>query len=134
MMAALVEAIRFTKESCQPYRVFTCDQQLYKIDLDIKWTYHEKFQNVIPRLGGMHFLMSFVRSIRCLMLNTGLDLIPKSAFGSVEKMLNEKNFPQNVRALRMVVEELLLPYLKDIHCINDLTNFLDNISQWSPVG
>ena len=66
MMTALVEAIRFTKEYCQPYRVFTCHQQLYKIVLYIKWTYHEKFQNVIPRHGCMHFLMSFVESIGCL--------------------------------------------------------------------
>ena len=46
----------------------------------------------------MHFLMSFVGSIGCLMMNTGLDLIPKSAFGSVEKMLNGKNYP-HVRTL-----------------------------------
>ena len=36
----------------------------------------------------MHFLKSFVGSIGCLMMNAGIDLILKSAFGSVEKMLN----------------------------------------------
>ena len=95
MMTALVEAICLTEESCQPYTIFTCDQQLHKIVLDIKWTY-EKFQNVISRLGGMHSLMSFVGSIGCLMLNAGLHLILKFVFGSVEKMLNEKFFPQNI--------------------------------------
>ncbi len=35
MMTALVEAIRLTEETCQPYTVFTCDQQLYKIVVDI---------------------------------------------------------------------------------------------------
>ena len=79
----------------------------------------------------MHFLMSFVRSIGYLMMNTGIDLILKSAFGSVEQMLNGKKISQNIRALRMVVEESLRPYLKDIHCIKDLTNFLHNISQRS---
>ena len=34
----------------------------------------------------------------------------------------------------MVVEGLLRPYLKDIHCIKDLTNFLDNSSHWSPTS
>ena len=44
VMTALVKAIRLTEETCQPYIIFTCDHQLYKIVLDIKWTYHEKFQ------------------------------------------------------------------------------------------
>ena len=39
----------------------------------------------------MHFLMSFVGSVGNLMMNAGLDLILKSAFGSVEKILNGKN-------------------------------------------
>ena len=42
------------------------------------------------------------------MANSGLDYLLKSAFGSVEKMLSGKQFPQNFWALRMVVEELLL--------------------------
>ena len=63
----------------------------------------------------MNFLMSFVGSVGNLMVNTGLDEILKSAFGSVEKMLSGKNFPQNVRALRMVVEELYLTKLFRCH-------------------
>jgi len=68
MVTSLVEAIRLTEETCQPYTVFTYDQQLYKIVVDIKLTYSEKFVNVIPRLGGMHFLMSFVGSIGCFQI------------------------------------------------------------------
>ncbi len=75
--------------------------------------------------------MSFVGSIGCLMMNTGLDVILKLAFGGVEKLLSGKKFPQNVRALRLVAEELLNPYLPGIHSYDDLTAFLDDISQKS---
>ena len=52
-------------------------------------------------------MMSFVRSICVLMANSGLAPILKSGFGGVEKMLSGKKFPQNMRALRLTVEELL---------------------------
>ena len=35
------------------------------------------------------------------------------AFGGVAKMLSGKNYPQNVRALRLVVEELLRTVIND---------------------
>ena len=38
---------------------------------------------------------------------TGLKEVMESAFGGVTKLLSGKNFPQNVRALRLVVKELL---------------------------
>ena len=67
------------------------------------WVYPEKFPNFIPRLGGI----SFAGAVGTLMCNSGLEEILQSAFGGVPKMLSGKRFPQNVRALRMVVEELL---------------------------
>ena len=114
MMTALVEAMRLTEETCQPYTVVTCDQQLYKILVDLKWAYPKKFGKVILRLGGMHFLMSFIGCVGNLMAHSGLDDILNSAFGGVEKMLSGKNFPQNFRALRMVVEELLGSFVRSI--------------------
>ena len=39
--------------------------------------------------------------------NSGLEELMKSAFAGVSKMLTGKIFPMNVRALRMVVEEVL---------------------------
>ena len=58
-------------------------------------------------------LMSFVRRIGYLMTGTGLSEIMKSTFAGVPKMLTGKKFPQNIRALRLVVEELLRPLLLD---------------------
>ena len=41
------------------------------------------------------------------MSNSGLEEILKKSFAGVEKMLTGKKYPMNLRALRMVVEELL---------------------------
>ena len=66
-----------------------------------RWTYF------YPRIGGMHWLMSFVGSVGKLMKNSGLDMLMKRAFAGVEKMLIRKKFPMNNRAPRIVVVELL---------------------------
>jgi hypothetical protein len=55
-------------------------------------------------------------------------VILKAAFAGVPKMLIGKNYPMNVRALRLVVEELLRDFLPDIECSDDLDNFLDKVS------
>ena len=75
--------------------------------IDIIWDDPVRWNNFYPRIGGMHWLMSFVGSVGKLMKNSGLDLLMKSAFAGVEKMLLGKKYPMNVRALRIVVIELL---------------------------
>ena len=64
-------------------------------------------------------LMSFVGAVGTLMNNTGLEELMNSAFGGVLKMLSGKKYPQNLRALRMVVEELLR------HIIPDTENYAE---------
>jgi len=76
------------------------------VAVNITWVYPEQFKNFQPRLGGMHYLMSFIGAIGTLMNNTGLAEIMQTAFGGVPKMLCGKKFPQNMRAMRMVVEEV----------------------------
>ncbi|PIK51925.1 hypothetical protein BSL78_11180 [Apostichopus japonicus] len=53
--------------------------------------------------------MSYCGCIGTLMADTGIAEILSAAFGGVLKMLIGKKFPQNIRALRMLVEELLRP-------------------------
>ena len=98
---------KMTEEAGQKHTVYTSDQQLYKISVQNTWFNQKEFENFIPRLGGMHMLMSFVGSVGTLMANTGLEEAMSKTFGGVKKMLLGKKFPQNVRALRLVVEELL---------------------------
>ena len=51
--------------------------------------------------------MSFVGAIGSLLAESGLSDILSEVFGGVPKMLSGKKFPQNVRALRMLAEEVL---------------------------
>ena len=44
----------------------------------------------------------------------------KAAFGCVTKMLTGKNFPQNTRALRFVVEQVLHEILCEINTVDEL--------------
>ena len=107
IMSAMIEDQRLTNACGQTITVFTNDQQLYRVAVNVTWVYPRLFTNFVPRLGGMHFLMSFVGAVGTLMSNSGLTEIMQTTFGGVPKMLSGKKFPENVRALRMVVEELL---------------------------
>ena len=92
MMTAMIEAEKLTNEAGQAYTVFTAYQQLYRVILDVFWTNPQRFSNFISRIGGMHWLMSFVGSVAVLMKNSGLQKIMKSVFAEAEKMLTGKNF------------------------------------------
>jgi len=60
IMTAMVEAKKLTNSCGQEFTVYTNDQPLYKVAVGIKWVYQDRFLTLIPRLGGMHLLMSFV--------------------------------------------------------------------------
>ena len=75
--------------------------------VDIIWNDPSRWTYFYSRVGGMHWLMNFIGSAGKLMKNSGLDMLMKRAFAGVEKMLVGKKFPINVRALRIVVVELL---------------------------
>ena len=62
------------------------------------------------------------------MANTGLEEILSCAFGSVKKMLIGKYFPQNVRALRMMLEEIIGVTIEDINSYDELTTELNKMA------
>ena len=93
ILTAMVESQRLTTRTGQVYTIFTNDQQLYRIAVNMTWVYPDRFQNFIPRVGGMHTLMSFAGSVGTLMADSGLENILQAAFGGVAKMLSGKNFP-----------------------------------------
>ena len=51
--------------------------------------------------------MSYAGAVEVLMPGGGLEELMKAVFGGVMKMLTGKNFPQNTRARRIVVEQVL---------------------------
>jgi len=54
----------------------------------------------------------------------------ESTFRGVSNMLNGKKFPQNMRALRLVVEELLRPLFntEDLTSYHDLKRALEDVA------
>ncbi|KAH3868589.1 hypothetical protein DPMN_031739 [Dreissena polymorpha] len=68
----------------------------------------------------MHTLMSFVGCAGVLTANSGLKDILKTSFCGVTRMLTGKNFSQNVRALRMVAEEVLRKESPYANTLDDL--------------
>ena len=95
------------------------------------WVYPELSKEVIPHLGGMHWLTSFVVCVGTLMQNSGLEEIIKKAFASVSKMLAGKLFPMNVRALRLVVEEVFCSQIPLMESYSDLEDYMEKISSQS---
>ncbi|KAL5007014.1 hypothetical protein ScPMuIL_015820 [Solemya velum] len=80
MMTAMIRAQALTDQTGHVYTVFTADQQLYRVLVGVMWVYPELFTKFIPRLGGMHLLMSFVGCVGMLVANSGLVEILKVAF------------------------------------------------------
>ena len=132
ILTAMKEAERLTKEAGQHITIFTCDQQLYRVTLNVIWVYPEQFINFIPRLGGMHMLMSFVGSIGNLLMDSGVEEVLKSTFGSVQHMLSGKKYPQNTRALRILTEEILRPHIGGVQSFPELMDMLDSRASDSP--
>ena len=133
IVTSLRQAQQITTECDQEYVIFTADLQLYRVAVNVLWAYPEQFDKIVLRLGGMHTLMSFIGSAGPLMAGSGLYELLESTLAGVQKMMTGKKFPQNVRALRIVAEELLRPILTTdtINDANDLQNVLADISSRS---
>ena len=104
------------------------DQQLYRVTVNDMWVYPDLFKDFVPRLGGMHTLMSFIGAVGTLLSNSGLEEVMNSAFAGVPKMLSGNKFPQNMRPLRLVTEVLLRDIIPDTESHAHLTSVLDELS------
>ena len=126
----LVKAKQITEAAGQGFTIITLDQQLYRVAVHVMWDNKASFENKHLRLGGMHLLMSYCGCIGTLMADTGIEEILSASFGGVLRMLSGKKFPQNVRALRLLVEELLRPLFRnhDFRQMDDLLQQLEIIS------
>ena len=125
IMTALRQVQQCTSDRGQDYVVFTADLQLYRVAVDNLWAYPEQFDNVVLHLGGMHALMSSIGSIGSLMVKSGLYELLDSTFAGVQKMMTGKKFPQNMRAFRIVAEELFRWHSK---CVQGFKSLLSDIS------
>ena len=85
VFTAMTEAEKITSQAGQNITIFTTDQQLYRVALEVMWMEPIAFKI------SMHWIMSFVESIGVLMKNSGLLPLPKTCFEGVEKMLTGGN-------------------------------------------
>ena len=79
----MVDTEKVTNVAGQKETVFTADQRLYSDVLADR----DRWMFFVPRLGGMHWLMSFIGSFGVLMAGSGLKEIVSSAFAGSDKML-----------------------------------------------
>ena len=130
MMTAMIEAEKLTNEAGQAYTVFTADQQLYRVILDIISTNLQRFSNVIPGISGMHWLMNFVGFCRCFNGEQWSSRDDEIWLCWNRKNVDTEKF-SNVRAIRFVVVELLCGLVDDMVCHEDLNQFLKEVASKS---
>ena len=63
MLTAMCDLENISKDVGQSFSMLTCDQQLYRVMLDVIWANPPRWVGFIPRIGGMHWLMFFAGSV-----------------------------------------------------------------------
>ena len=107
-----------SEEMGQEYTVITVDQALYCKLMELKWSVPEYRVKLIPRLGGLHTQMNFLKVIGQHMKQSGLlDVWVECTLlgpGVAEKVLDGKDLKKGIRAHKLSLQalwRLLLPHL-----------------------
>ena len=79
--------------------------------LHVLWDDTNQIPIFFLRLGCIHLLLSFVSASSTRLNGSDENEVLGAVFAGVTKMLKGKKFPYNVRALRMLVEEVLCPII-----------------------
>lgn len=69
---AVKRCMAISSHFCQEYTVLTVDQALYCRLMELKWPVPEYQNKLIPRLGGLHVSMNFLKAIGSHMDSCGL--------------------------------------------------------------
>ena len=67
LLTAITDIERICNAAGQDFTTLTSDQQLYRVMVDITWSNSISWRVLIPRMGGMHWIMSFVDCVEKLM-------------------------------------------------------------------
>ena len=76
--------------------IFTADQQIYKIVINVVFREPLHFDSIIPVLGGMYMLMNFIHAAAIIMKGFWTQRIPVSTFGSLDSIISRKKPPYNL--------------------------------------
>ena len=112
----------------QQHVVITADEALYSRLMELKWS-QDGYTFLIPRLGGLHTAMNFMKSIGQHLQSAGLiELWTESGLlgtKTAERVLAGKDYEKGMRAHKITFQtmwELLLPQLMEFlgHTYKDL--------------
>ena len=105
----------------QKHTVITVDQALYYRPMELKWSLPQYQDKLIPRLGGLHVSMNFLKAIGDHMNGSGvadvwwkMELLGPDA---VELVLAGNAYNRAMRALKLILQalwRLLMPSLLSI--------------------
>ena len=94
----------------QEYTVITVDQALYCRLMELKWCVAEYKDKLIPRLGGLHISMNFLKAIGDHMNGSGLNEVwVESGLlgqGTASLVLSGKAYNKGMRAHKLTVQAL----------------------------
>ena len=86
----MLETKRKTESTESAVTLFTADQQLCRVVVNITWVYPRLLEGFIPILRATHTLVNFVGCIGYVMAKTRLVKILEASFTGVSKLLSEK--------------------------------------------
>ena len=119
----------------QEFTVFTLDQQLYKVALDVIWSDAlRRNQPYDSKTFWYALAYELHRLCWCSNEKSGLISWLQSAFASVPKMMTGKKFPMNIRALRFAVMELIKVFIDDVYSYEDLEKGMEYLAQKSIIA
>ena len=113
ILTAMHAVEKVTKEAEQEITMLMRNHQLYRVAVNIVWADPRQWPQFFSRLGGIYMLMSFIGCVDKLMGGSGLNMLMGKALAGVEKLLLGGKFLMNLRALGVVVIELLRDIIGD---------------------
>lgn len=106
----LKEGLERASNYNQNFSIHTFDQQLYAIAQNVKLSCHNELSSSIIRLGGFHYLCTYISCINKIWGDCGLqDMLIESgvyARNTAEHMLEGKQFHRAVRALTLCFDTM----------------------------
>ena len=102
--------MQVAKSFNQSYAVLTVDQALFPLLMELKWIVPEYKDSLIPRLGGLHISMNFLKVLGQHMQDSGLaEIWVESGLfgpGTVNHVLEGKDYNKGVRGHKITVQAL----------------------------
>ncbi|KAG1710438.1 hypothetical protein GQR58_002712 [Nymphon striatum] len=114
----VIRALHVVRALGNKYIVMTVDQALFPQLIELKWSVPEYRETLIPRLGGLHISMNFLKVLSQHMSDSGLQQIWEGSGlmgpNSTERVMDGKSYAKAIRAHKLTWQalwRLLLPQI-----------------------